>query len=304
MIQKYFRNKIPGVSSNEFEVLLQQMGLIRKKSNHIALYGTPTEGNWLGIANATEAVFGNSALTIPQHFSHCRLNTKQIDRLLDVLKEHPFERVVISGFAPYFLAWIERISQYSAIEILYHGTVSEWHDPAHRDLISTLIRLGQKSQIKRFGFVQKGLEEVFLTLYGFDAFHQPLPDPVIPKNLIKIPLDRSKLHIGVFGADTFNKNLHNQVVHTLMLPNTVVHVLDAHIFDYLGMPDRIVGHGKHLPRETFLGILASMDLNLYMSFNESWGLVAKESEVLGVPCIQELKVNYIKEINEFATKRK
>jgi glycosyltransferase involved in cell wall biosynthesis len=296
MIRKYFRNKVPNVSSSEFNSLLEQTAAIRKTSGVIALYGTPTAGNWLGISNATQSVFGKSALPIPQHFSLCRLDRRQIEGFLEQLKQQKFERVVLSGFAPYFLDWIQRLHTYTCVEILYHGTISEWHDSSHREIISALIRMGKRRQIQRFGFVKKGLEEVFATLYGFDAFHQPLPDPVIPEQLQKLELDRSKIHIGVFGADTFNKNLHNQVVHALMIPNTVVHVLDSSIFDYLEYNDRIVGHGTHLPREVFLGILASMDLNLYMSFNESWGLVVKESETLGVLCLGNLNFNYLSEI--------
>jgi len=292
MIRKYFRNKVPNVSSSEFNTLLEQTAAIRKTSVVIALYGTPTAGNWLGIANATQSVFGKSALPIPQHFSHGRLNRRQIDELLETLQQQQFERVVLSGFAPYFIDWIERLNKCTNVEILYHGTISEWHDPANRDLIGALIRMGKSGQVKRFSFVQKGLEEVFKTLYGFHAYHQPLPDPVIPANLKKLELDRSKIHIGVFGADTFNKNLHNQVVHALMLPNTIVHVLDDSIFDYLDMPERIVGHGKHLSRETFLGILGSMDLNLYLSFNESWGLVAKESEMMNVKTLASVHMEY------------
>ena len=39
-----------------------------------------------------------------------------------------------------------------------------------------------------------------------------------------------------------------------------------------------------------------MDLNLYMSFNESWGLVAKESEALGVKALNIENTDYKKSI--------
>jgi glycosyltransferase involved in cell wall biosynthesis len=120
--------------------------------------------------------------------------------------------------------------------------------------------------------------------------------PIIPKGIKKIELDTTKIHIGVFGADTFNKNLHNQVIHALMLDDVIVHVLDKTIFNYLGMNERIVGHGNNLPREQFLSILGSMDLNLYMSFNESWGLVTKESEAMGVRALNIENIDYLKSI--------
>ena len=160
-----------------------------------------------------------------------------------------------------------------------------------------LIQLVKAKKIKRIGFVKEGMAETFSKLYNFDCFHVPLPTPQIPKNIKKLELDRSKLHIGVFGADTFNKNLHNQVIHALLIENAVVHVLDKSIFAYLEMNERIVEHGKNLPREKFLGILGSMDLNLYMSYSESWGLVAYESESMGVSIISLSNSDYLKLIN-------
>lgn len=64
------------------------------------------------------------------------------------------------------------------------------------------------------------------------------------------------------------------------------------------MDVRIIEHGKNLTRDRFLQVLGSMDLNLYMSYSESWGLVAYESEALGVPCVHSLQVNYLEIINE------
>ena len=47
-----------------------------------------------------------------------------------------------------------------------------------------------------------------------------------------------------------------------------------------------------------------MDLNLYMSFNESWGLVAKESEALGVSPLSLLNIDYFKLIHDRIETRK
>jgi glycosyltransferase involved in cell wall biosynthesis len=148
-------------------------------------------------------------------------------------------------------------------------------------------------KIKKIGFVKTGMAETVEKLFGFSCFHSPLPPPIIPNGIQKLELDRTKIHIGVFGADTFNKNLHNQVIHALLIENSVIHVLDKSIFSYLNMDHRIIDHGKNLPKEKFLRILGSMDLNLYMSYSESWGLVAYESESMGVICIESDKVNYL-----------
>lgn len=269
---------------------------IRAHNPVLVLYGAPTVGNWKGIANATVGLFPSNSLEIPQWYSNTVLNEKETIEICSLINQAKFEKIVISGFAPYFFDWIELLHPHTEIEIIYHGTISEFHDPLKQNFIEQLISFGKTKKISRFGFVKEGLAEVFSKLYDFNSFHQPLYPPIIPKEIKKIELDKSKLHIGVFGADTFNKNLHNQVIHALMIDDVIVHVLDKSIFNYLAKEDRIVEHGKDLPREQFLSILGSMDLNLYMSFNESWGLVAKESEAMGVKTISNLNINYINAI--------
>jgi glycosyltransferase involved in cell wall biosynthesis len=259
----------------------------------LVLYGAPTEGNWKGIANATTGLFPENSLEIPQWYSNAVFNHKETIEICTLIKQAKFEKIVISGFAPYFFNWIELLYSNTKIEVVYHGTISEFHDPLKQDFIEQLISFGKTKKISRVGFVKEGLAEVFTKLFDLDCYQQPLNPPIIPKEIKKIELDKTKIHVGVFGADTFNKNLHNQVIHALMIDEVVVHVLDKSIFKYLGKEDRIVEHGENLPREQFLSILGSMDMNLYMSFNESWGLVAKESEAMGVKTISNLNINYI-----------
>ena len=258
---------------------------LRSHSEELVVYGTPTKGNWLGIANATTSLFPKIAYAVPQVYSNNGFNKKEFNKWKKQLLNLEFQKVTFSGFAYFFFDLIEEIGNKTQIEIIFHGTISEFHDPEKQKWIGRMIQLAQTKKIKRIGFVKEGLAETFNKLYGFDCFHVPIPKPQIPKNLPKLVLDRSKFHIGVFGADTFNKNVHNQVIHALLIENAVVHVLDKSIFAYLGMNERIAEHGKNLSRERFLSILGSMDLNLYMSYSESWGLVAYESEAMGVRCV-------------------
>ncbi len=298
MIRKLI-NRLQVTKKRAFiESLVQNINLIRKEHDSIVLYGSPTEGNWLGIANATTSLFPDTAYAFPQEYSNNGFNKKEFEAWKKQLLNLEFQKITFSGFAYFFFDMIEEIGNEVHIEIIFHGTISEFHDPEKQKWMGRLIQLVKAKKIKRIGFVKEGMAETFNKLYNFDCFHVPLPTPQIPKNIKKLELDRSKLHIGVFGADTFNKNLHNQVIHALLIENAVVHVLDKSIFAYLGMNDRIVEHGKNLPREKFLGILGSMDLNLYMSYSESWGLVAYESEALGAPCIQSFQVDYLEIINE------
>jgi hypothetical protein len=297
MISK-IKNKIfPKKNKWIVSVLIDKINQIRKEYSSIVFYGSPTEGNWKGISHATVGLYPANSIEIPQWYSNPVLNDSEAIQFCAQIKALKFDKIIISGFAPYFFSWIdELLNSHTKIEVLYHGTISEFHDPTQQKFIEQLISFGKTKKINRFGFVKEGLAEVFSKLYAFDCYHQPLAAPIIPEGIKKIDLDKTKIHVGVFGADTFNKNLHNQVIHSLMIENVIVHVLDKSVFQYLGMDERIVEHGKNLPREQFLSILGSMDLNLYMSFNESWGLVAKESEAIGVKTINNDNIDYINTI--------
>jgi hypothetical protein len=298
MVKKIISTFFHTAPTGDLPRVFKELTRIRSAHTHLVLYGAPTGANWLGIANATKGLYPDNSLEIPQSYSICALNNKDQLACIQEISSLGFDSVLISGIAPYFIDWIEALHTKVAVSVLYHGTISEWHDASHQALIGKMIQLGKQGAIKEFQFVKKGLDNVFRTLYNLQAVHQPLANPILPEGLQKLELDRTKIHIGIFGTNTFNKNLHNQVVHALMLPNTVVHVLDNTPFDYLGMQGRIIGHGKHMNREDFLGVLGSMDLNLYLSFNESWGLVAKESEMLGVPVLAQNELDYIKLISD------
>ena len=296
MLQRIKERLFPKRNHTIVADIIQHLEEIRKDSGTIVLYGSATEGSWKGIVHATIGLYPNNSLEIPQWYSNPVLRKSETIQLCKHINALKFERIIFSGFAPYLFTWMELMDEELAIEVLYHGTISEFHDVNQQNFIQQLIAFGKSGKIKRFGFVKVGLAEVFTKLYAFNCFHQPLAPPSTPQEIKKIELDKTKIHIGVFGADTFNKNLHNQVIHALMIDKVIVHVLDKTIFNYLGMNERIVGHGNNLPREQFLSILGSMDLNLYMSFNESWGLVAKESEALGVKALNIENTDYLKSI--------
>ncbi|MBK7149205.1 MAG: glycosyltransferase [Bacteroidetes bacterium] len=301
-------NRLKGIlgakgTGNQLQNCIAEVIRIKETEQSIVLYGTPTKEHWLGIANATKSLFPVCSLAIPQVYSQPGLNNADSKTLLNTIANGNFKRVVISGFADYFFSYIDYLHQHTDIEVIFHGTIAEFHEPAKQQLIKKMMQYCSEQKIKRIGFIKKGLAEIFTTVYGVECYHCPLPTPTIPKNISKLNLDRSKIHIGVFGADTFNKNLHNQVIHALLIENSIVHVLDKSHFDYLQVGKRIIEHGNHLPREKFLEILGSMDLNLYMSFSESWGLVAYESEAMGVPCLMPLTVDYLSEIKSALHKK-
>jgi glycosyltransferase involved in cell wall biosynthesis len=296
MLNRIIRKVFPKKNKALLDRKVLELKELRKRSDEIVICGSTTEGSWLGISNATHSLFPDKTYTFPQWFSHPVFKDKEMKVWKETLIGLQFTKITISGFAAFFFDFISEFGENQHIEVIYHGTWSEMHDKERRDWMTRLFHLTSIGKIKKIGFIKKGMAETVHQLYGFDCKHIPLPPPKIPMGIQKLDLDRSKFHIGVFGADTFNKNLHNQVVHALIIENSIIHVLDKSIFEYLNMSDRIVEHGKNLPKETFLQILGSMDLNLYMSYSESWGLVAYESEAIGVPCLTQETIDYFSKI--------
>jgi glycosyltransferase involved in cell wall biosynthesis len=297
MLNRIIRKIVPQNNKVLLQEKIEELEKLRKQTSEIAIYGSPTEGNWLGVANASISLFPKYSYEFPQWYSHPVFKDKELAIWINKLNELNFEKITISGFAFFFFEIINRLTPNSNLEVIYHGTWSEMHERDKQVWMKNLFDNTRIGKIKKIGFVKTGMAETVEKLFGFSCFHSPLPPPIIPNGIQKLELDRTKIHIGVFGADTFNKNLHNQVVHALLIENSIIHVLDKSIFTYLNMDHRIIEHGKNLPKEIFLGILASMDLNLYMSYSESWGLVAYESEAMGIETIGINEIDYFQIIS-------
>jgi glycosyltransferase involved in cell wall biosynthesis len=293
------RNKEVALNSGDFVKLLDTLTHIREKSEHVVLFGSPTENNWKGIANMTRLLFPKNALEIPQSFSNSKLSKKQTRILINEIDRLGFKKVTFSGFAPFLFDWIHNLNKKLKIECIYHGTISEFHSQEIRSFIKNLVSLYNSGKVHEIGFIHNDLIPFFDIIYNIPSRHYQPENRTRINEFQKINLDETKFHIGVFGSDTFNKNLHNQVIHALMIENSIVHVLDKSIFDYLNMKDRIIDHGSNISHDLFLNIIGSMDLNLYMSYNESFGLIKFESELLGVPCCDLHTIDYHAQILTF-----
>jgi glycosyltransferase involved in cell wall biosynthesis len=103
-------------------------------------------------------------------------------------------------------------------------------------------------------------------------------------------INSANIKIGVFGSGSFNKNIYNQVAGALMVENSIVFVSDRFINEVF-KNDRIIFIGNNLEKEEFLLYLSNMDINLHCSFSESWGQIATESIMFGIPCLVSSNTN-------------
>jgi len=63
--------------NNNVHLLIDELKKVRSINTCLVLYGSPTEGNWLGIANATKALYPDNSIEIPQWYSNPVLSEKE-----------------------------------------------------------------------------------------------------------------------------------------------------------------------------------------------------------------------------------
>lgn len=275
-----------------FTALLNAVTDVRKNSGCICIVPRPTAGNWLGINTASRQLFGASVFDIPQHYSNQVLTDDEIIQLVRHIEELGFDSVIFSGFPAYFEKVVNAFSAGFArkIGVVLHGTFTEMgNSPAAANAMMTPINLRRKNKIGKLAAVRKSVAEFITANWKVPVFE--LANKCSIDGLVLPDKPMQSVNIGVMGAGTFNKNLHNQVAAALLVKNAFVHVSKGVGFEYLDT-QFIVEHPR-LDRAAFIGLLSQMDVNMHLSFSESWGQVAAESMLTGVPCLVSPNTNLL-----------
>jgi len=166
---------------------------------------------------------------------------------------------------------------------MFHGTLA---DSGLGPGLKIILQLCRDGVVAKLASNKKGLPETIRALAGVDVYKFMVPTRVpAPPAEATIRAGRVGPHIGVLGNDIFRKNIHNQVAAALLIEGSIVHVAGHLGLDYWGCDHRLVYHPANVAHRDYLAALGQMDVNLHLSFTESWGQVTTESLALGVPCI-------------------
>lgn len=279
------RNRILNLKA-EYSVidLLDNVKEIVEKGNAIAICPQPTGPNWKGISIATENLFTGIKLEIPQFYSNQLITDEEFKELFIQFKALGGEKVIINGFPKYFSKWVGILKELELkVFVVFHGGLSEFSGKNPENIsLGLILDLFKKNQIDRFAVVKKGLDLLLTSLTGKKVYR--IHPNVKPLEIRTSERTNKKTQIGVFSNDSYNKNRHNQVAAALMVENSEVHILGNNEFSYFGMDDRLKVH-KELDHEAFLNLIGKMDVNLYLSYSESWGQIVTESISKGIPCL-------------------
>jgi glycosyltransferase involved in cell wall biosynthesis len=270
-------------------ILAERLKIIRQQSDVLAICPSPTHFNWMGVNRATHNLFPESAFDLPQYFSKGIYTLHELNILALEITRLRFSKVIFNGFLGYFVEFISKIKAHNErteISCVFHGSLSEMALIKNMsENVNLLIKLTTSGLVSKIGFVKKGLAEFFSQNYGINTSNVILPAPQIERNLFLKKPDDGVLNIGIFVNGQFRKNLFNQVAAALMIKNTLIHVFEEKGLEIFGQQHRFRYYPLNLNRENFLDILASMNINLYNTYTESWGQIVVESIVLGVPCL-------------------
>ena len=279
-------NKLKGGKTEDktpIDEIIKVIQKIRKDSTTLAICPNNTGPNWLGIKRGTLSLFPFSTLILDQYYSHSVYSDDELSTISEAIIKAQFQTIILRGFPQYFEKLISNFKSDKNLNVwaFYAGPISEFNEDSKKGGFEKLIHLAQSKQITGLGFNKKGLAESVSDIYNINAKRYILK---APSTVPSTPTPIEGVNIGVFGGNTFNKNIYTQVFAGLSVPNAKVHVLDKEKFKYLNS-DRIIGKGGNLNHDEFLLELGKMTINSYLAFSESWGNIILESASMGVPCI-------------------
>ncbi len=276
--------------------LIQEIENVYRFNDHsLVLCLDNTGSSYLGVKNAVLNLFPTNTVIIPAYYSNALISDEQILNLANHIVSLGFKQLILGSFPHCFEKLALEIDKRIVVKTIFHGALSELHDFDKMKNFMDMIKLCQSGVISRLGFVKSGLAQWSISLFKIDACWLQL-FPITGLNN-KFTFDDGRIHIGVFGNSTFNKNITNQIAGALLVPNSVIHCFKSSQYFENLFGDRIVLH-DHMSHKDFLNLIGSMNLNLHLSFSEGMGgQTFTESISLGVPCLTSFNNEYLRKSN-------
>lgn len=228
--------------------------------------------DWRGIAAAT------SALGIPV-FVSSDLEVHG-DELLEGCRRVGADLVIVSGYVPGTAAFahLARDAGLKVRIVLHSSMAQHGSELGEAQVVQEAFALKASNAADAIGFVKKGQAEA-LTRLGLPSVY--FPPAIVRVNRVP-PIDLGPgVHLGIFGEAGWRKNIATQVGASAILGATA-HVVSDPQVSYLSHAVR--QHGV-LARPDFLQLVASVDLNLYVSLYECFPVLPQESIQLGTLCL-------------------
>lgn len=250
---------------------------------------------WKGVAASTESLFADGRFRFPYFDDEYPevMNHPQLDMAIDVLLDTPPRQIIYSGGSVIHVSMARKIRE-QAPQIrqyfLWHGSPAQWVEPSQLEHFNLWHKLYNTQVIDGMIAIKPDLDKI-LNVIGVNSFGLINPIPDIDRQLTKpssTGSDDGRAHIGVFSAvSSWYKNPFVQLLATLGQEEWTLHT-NVPRMTFKDLDFRQMGRMEcyeSMPRPQFLALLASLDLNLYVTNTECSPMVVLESCSLGVPCI-------------------
>lgn len=257
---------------------------IKKNSNRLVICYESEGFNWLGIKRATKKWYNEEVILLPHIYSNSYLNKIQNSKLIHKIISLDFETVIFSGYTEYFSELansLKKSNRHLKVKVIFHGTFAEFSDNAKAKAgYNLIIKDWNALVIQKIGIVsnqmQEFMHEKYSTLQLIPVDNHRLSQPKI----FTPPL----INIGCFTSKNFNKNIINQAIAVAEMKDYFLHLIEDLSDENILDQSKIIVHGLQSYKK-FSTLLSTMDLNLHLSFSESWGQLAFESLQFGIPCL-------------------
>lgn len=277
---------------NYLSVVAQIDRICKSGDSTIVLTLDNTGTSYLGVKNAILNLFPENTVIIPAYYSNLLISSKHLRQIAEHLIDVKCKQLILGSFPPCFVDFVKTVDKRIIVKTIFHGALSELHEESKQEQFKQLINLCTSGDISALGFVKSGLAEWCRKSFGINAHWLQLI-PIQKKEVIN-KYGENNIHIGIFGNNSFNKNIINQIAGALLIENAIIHVFSSGAFFEHFFKERIVVH-KLMNHEEFICLLGSMHLNMHLSFSEGMGgQTFTESLSLGVPCLTSYNNEYLK----------
>jgi len=268
--------------------ITDRLETLRSRRDYLVICRDSTHQRAISIKKATRGLFGDDMLVFPEYYSDPVYSTKELNRMMDTVIDLDFKQVVLSGFPPFYTEMVLQLKckkPHLPVKVLYHGAPSGLAGGlAYQKNFKMLMTLAERKLVDLVGFNKRDLAGILTKLFKIRAVPYYLYTERQPLDTEKM-FNRNAPDIGVLAGNEYRKNVPAQILAGLLFDQSRVHVLEGHDLHFLPEPRRVMIHPfDHDPLD-FARLLSGMDINFYITFSESWGLVVSESLMQGVPCL-------------------
>jgi SAM-dependent methyltransferase len=240
---------------------------------------------WRGIHASAEQMF-DVLLEIPDN-----LDPQSAYHFATLLSETNCKKIVMSGFpVSYRYLVIALREHFPEIKILviFHGQYNQYREDYDRLSYSTMLNLAKAGKVDKLGFVKAGMPEVIAAGTGVrTSFLMNWVEQVPQK--ASSPLEGGP-HLGMWllWSGNWRKPPFTMLASSLLIPGSIIHGSDSdeQMQEYIQLMNiQAEFAGRPLLHHELKDALASMHVNLYVTFHECAPMLPLESLSVGAPCI-------------------